>query len=177
MPTPDHTSLDAIVAAGRDLLEAGGPDGLTMRAVADRVGVRAPSLYKRMRDKAALRRLVADATADDLAARFEDVSGFPAQIRAFRNFAHERPEGFRLLFFSGAASQEAIERASSPVLGLADALSGQEHALEAARLVTAWATGFVSMELAGAFHLGGDLDKAFEFGIERISRALSEPAP
>ena len=44
MPTPERTSLDAIIRAGCDLLEADGVEGLTMQAVAVRVGVRAPSL-------------------------------------------------------------------------------------------------------------------------------------
>ena len=42
---------------------------------------------------------------------------------------------------------------------------GADHALDAARLLTAWATGFVTMELAGAFRLGGDLDDAYDYGI------------
>ena len=49
MPTPDKTSLDAIVLAARDLLEEDGLGGLTMQAVAHRVGVRAPPLYMRVR--------------------------------------------------------------------------------------------------------------------------------
>jgi hypothetical protein len=29
------------------------------------------------------------------------------------------------------------------------------------------------MELAGAFQLGGDLDEAFDFGIDRLAAALA----
>ena len=36
-----------------------------------------------------------------------------------------------------------------------------------------WAHGFVSMELAGAFRLGGDVDAAFDFGIDRLTDALT----
>ena len=54
MPTPERTSYAEIVAAGRDILEESGPTGLTMQSVAQRVGVRAPSLYKRVRDRDAL---------------------------------------------------------------------------------------------------------------------------
>lgn len=46
----------------------------------------------------------------------------------------------------------------------AASLAGPEHALESARLVVAWAHGFVSMELAGAFRLGGNVDTAFALG-------------
>ena len=69
MPTPERTSRDAIVAAGRDLLETAGLDGLTMQAVAERVGVRAPSLYKRVRNRHQLITLVAEASLRELSAR------------------------------------------------------------------------------------------------------------
>ena len=61
MPTPDRTSLADIVAAARQILESEGLAGLTMQAVAQRVGVRAPSLYKRVRNRDDLIRLVTEA--------------------------------------------------------------------------------------------------------------------
>ncbi|MHC2997884.1 TetR/AcrR family transcriptional regulator [Microbacterium sp. HJ5] len=169
MPTPDRTSLAAIVEAGCDLLEQGGPAKVTMQAVAERVGVRAPSLYKRVRDREALLQLVAEATVDDLGARLAASDrSLTALARVYRAFAHARPEGFRLMY-SVSGSPEALARASEPVLSAARDAVGEERALEEARLLTAWATGFVSMELAGAFQLGGDVDQAFEYGLTRLS--------
>ena len=169
MPTPDRTSLAAIVDAGRDLLELGGPAKVTMQAVAGRVGVRAPSLYKRVRDREALLQLVAEATVDDLGGRLAASDESLASLaRAYRSFAHARPEGFRLIY-TVAGSADALERASEPVLRAAREAVGEERALEEARLLTAWATGFVSMELAGAFRLGGDIDAAFEYGLARLT--------
>ena len=174
MPAPERTSTAAIVAAGQDLLED-GPARLTMQAVAERVGVRAPSLYKRVRDRDALLDLVAEATLEelgrDLASAEPSVAGLAG---AYRAFAHRRPEGFRLVVGPRAAL-EARVRISAPVLRVAEELVGPTQALEAARLVTAWATGFVTMELAGAFRLGGDLERAFAFGVDRLSAALALP--
>ncbi|MCD4526571.1 TetR/AcrR family transcriptional regulator [Nocardioides sp. cx-173] len=173
MPAPERTSLEQIVTAGRELLESEGPARLTMQAVAARVGVRAPSLYKRVRDRDSLLALVAGATIEDLVGRLDEAEASVAGLaRTFRSFAHERPEGFRLMM-AASTDGEALARASAPVLRIAEELVGSDDALEAARLVTAWATGFITMELAGAFRLHGDLERAFEFGLERISSTLS----
>ncbi|MBD7956363.1 TetR/AcrR family transcriptional regulator [Microbacterium sp. Sa4CUA7] len=172
MPTPERTTLPAIVAAARDLLEEGGPTKVSMQAVAERVGVRAPSLYKRVRDRDALLQLVAEATVDDLgtalAASDHTLAGL---ARAYRSFAHTHPEGFRHLYAS-SPDLAPLQRASAPVLQAAREAVGEQRALDAARFVTAWATGFVSMELAGAFRLGGDVDAAFEYGLTQLQAAL-----
>ena len=173
MPTPERTSLAAIVTAGRELLEQGGPAGVTMSAVAERVGVRPPSLYKRVQGRDALLLLVVEAVADDLGGRLEASEGSVAALaRVYRAFAHEQPEGFRLMFaIDGAA--DTMARAAQPVLRAVAALVGEERALDAARLVTAWATGFLNMELAGAFRLGGDVDGAFAYGLDRLTAGLA----
>lgn len=172
MPTPERTSYAEIVAAGRDVLEESGPAGLTMQSVAQRVGVRAPSLYKRVRDRDALIRAVAAATVGDLTERLEASDRSLEDLaRAYRALAHERPEGFRLMF-AAAAPQELLDRAGMTIVDSAAAIAGQERALDAARLVTAWATGFIHMELAGAFRLGGDVDGAFEYGLAALRRGL-----
>ena len=51
--------------------------------------------------------------------------------------------------------------------------AGTDHALEAARTLTAWAAGFVTMELNGGFNLGGDVERAWEFGVTRIIEAIT----
>ncbi|GAA1928728.1 TetR/AcrR family transcriptional regulator [Microbacterium aoyamense] len=177
MPTPDRTSLADIVAAGRSLLETGGPSAVTMSAVAARVGVRAPSLYKRVRDRDALIVLIAEATADALTERLaaSDPS-IPGYARTFRAFAHEQPEGFRLIFTTDGAAA-ATARSAAPLLVAVRDVVGPEHELDAARLFTAWAMGFVTMELAGGFRMGGDVDGAFEFGLAAVQSGLAAQAP
>ncbi len=183
MPTPDRTSLEEIVRAGVELVETGGVAGLTMQAVATRVGVRAPSLYKRVRGRDDLIRLITDEAVRDLEGRLlaaESATDAGTALRdlarAFRAFAHDRPAGYRLIFApeseAGRGDPELLARASAPVLRVAGALAGLDDALPAARTFTAWAHGFVSMELAGAFRLGGDVDGAFEYGLDLLAGAL-----
>lgn len=184
MPTPERTTRNAIIAVGRELLETDGLAGLTMRAVADRVGVRAPSLYKRVRDRDELVQLITEAAigelSDDLhaaaAGQTDASSRVAALARAFRAFAHRRPAAYHLIFAPGPVrmrpSYDALAASSAPLLQVAGELAGPERALDAARTLTAWANGFVSMELAGAFNLGGDVDDAFTFGIRTLTSAL-----
>ena len=172
MPTPERTSYAEIVATGRDILEESGPAGLTMQRVAEKVGVRAPSLYKRVRDRDALVEAVAAATVEDLTRRLEASDrSLEGLARTYRALAHERPEGFRLIF-AAAAPQQLVDRAGLIMVDSAAGVAGEAHALDAARLVTAWATGFIHMELAGAFRLGGDVDAAFEYGLAALRRGL-----
>jgi AcrR family transcriptional regulator len=46
-----------IVAAARELLEEEGPDALSMRRLAERLGIRAPSIYSTCRTSRRSRRL------------------------------------------------------------------------------------------------------------------------
>jgi len=43
-----------IAAAARGLVETDGPEALTMRRFGEKLGIRAPSLYKHLPNKAAL---------------------------------------------------------------------------------------------------------------------------
>ena len=189
-PAPSRTSVDAIVAAARRILETDGLTAVTMRSVAEAVGVQGPSLYKRVPDRAALVRAVADGVVADLArtlARATETGDPPTDLRsvaaAYRDFVHRNPNGYRLLFadlpVGAAPDPAALAALADPIVRAMSALSGQADALEGARTFVAWAHGFVSMELAGAFRLGGDLDAAYAFGIESILagvRSRASPA-
>jgi len=185
-PAPARTSNDAIVLAARRILESGGLDSVTMRAVAEAVGVKGPSLYKRLPDRAALIRAISDSVVDDLSRTLSRASetGDPrSDLRAaafvYRAFVRSNPNGYRLLFTDLAdANPDASSLAAlgAPVVDAMTRLVGPSDALEAARTFVSWAHGFTSMELAGGFRLGGDLDAAYAFGIETILAGVSGPA-
>ncbi|MDO8144295.1 MULTISPECIES: TetR/AcrR family transcriptional regulator [unclassified Isoptericola] len=172
MPTPRRTTNAQVVAAAQEVLESAGPAGLTMQAVATRVGVRAPSLYKRFHDREALVAAVSRASVEELGRCLEAAAPeLEALAVAYRAFAHERPEAFRLIF-AVSAPQEVLRRAAGPVVDACALVVGEDHALDAARLFTAWATGFLHMELAGAFRMGGDIDQAFDYGLRHLVAGL-----
>ena len=182
-PARARTSQGEIVAAGRELLEAGGLDAVTMLAVAERVGVRAPSLYKRFSNRDELIAAIGGAVLDDLRASLaphrglDPVEGLRALAMAFRAFALAYPRSYELVFMrlpdDSRPDPELTARTAAPLLEHAERLVGPERALEAARLVTAFATGFVSMELSGTFRLGGDVDEAYRYGVDVLVDALA----
>lgn len=177
MPTPDRTSLPEIVAAARSVLESDGLAALTMQSVAKRVGVRAPSLYKRLQNREELIQLVAEDGLTELARCLNRASTPLDLANIFREFGHSYPAVFQLILTPGsgtpAARPEFGIAASATVLRLAGTLAGEAHALEAARTLTAWAVGFISMELNAGFNLGGDVENAWQFGVTRIIAALT----
>lgn len=177
MPTPERTSLDAIVSAARDILESEGLAGLTMQAIAQRVGVRAPSLYKRVESRDDLIRLVAEATVRELTERLQDGATVTDFASVFRTYAHQYPVAFQLVMAPGPhlprPGVDYLLAATEPLLRATTLVAGEEHALDAARTVTAWATGFIGMELAGGFNLGGDVDAAWDYGVARLVAAIT----
>ena len=179
MPAPSRTSHDAIVAAARQILEEDGFDAVAMRRVAERVGIRGPSLYKHVRDRSALIRAIAEGVTADLAATLSaaDATGDPradltAVAHAYRTFVRANPNGYGLLFANLAPELQPdaahLAQLALPLIEAMGTLVGSEDALSAARTMVSWAHGFVSMELAGALRLGGDLDVAYADGIESI---------
>jgi AcrR family transcriptional regulator len=175
----------AIVREARRILEADGLEHLTMQRVAKAVGVRAPSLYKHVGGRDELIRLVAVDATEELGHRLAATTTGDARrdigsmAHVLRAFAHELPETYRLLWSPVPAAwrphPDVSAHAVEPMLEVVAHLARGTHTLEAARTLTAWAHGFVSMELAGAFRLGGDVDEAFDYGIERLAGAIAGP--
>lgn len=183
MPTPARTSVDEILAAGRRLVATDGLEGLTMARVAELVGVRAPSLYKRVPSRAALVGLVAtDLLAELGAALAQGVgAGDPEadlreMARTLRRFAMSEPSVLVLVFSplpdGMAPDPEEVVRSVAPLLAVTTRLVGAQRSLPAARTLTAWLTGFVRMEGQGSFGLGGSVDEAFEFGLDVMLAGL-----
>jgi AcrR family transcriptional regulator len=158
-----------IVAVARELLEQDGSEGLTMRRVADRLGIRAPSLYKHLPDKQALEAALISAGFEEAAELFEAaVAGagdrLSALAAAYRDFALRHPHLYRLMterpLPREGLAPGAEARAAEPVV---EAVGGDR---DAARAAWAFAHGMVILELNGRFPPDADLDTAWRRGLE-----------
>jgi AcrR family transcriptional regulator len=148
-----------IVEAARDLVEHEGAAALTMRALAARVGVQAPSLYKHLPGKDELEARVVDAALGELGATLERAEGLEEIARAYRRFALARPHLYRLAAASSSASDRFELVAAPPLLRVLGS---------ARRARAAWAFmhGMAELELGGRFATDADVEAAWQAGID-----------
>ncbi|MFD5555399.1 TetR/AcrR family transcriptional regulator [Streptomyces sp. NPDC127068] len=183
-----------IVLAARALVEESGPAALTMRALADHLGIKAPSLYKHFPDKAAVEAEVIALglleTAEALEAAEErfarSASSAPfgsgptgaaadepgtllaALARAYRADALAHPHVYLLATerpLPRHALPEGLEaRAAMPLMRACD------FDVDRARAVWAFAHGMVSLEIHGRFPDDADLAAAWRAGVRTLER-------
>lgn len=171
---------DRIVAAALDVLDEGGADAVTVRAVAQRLDVKAPALYWHVRDKQEL----LDEMGTEIQRRVQRSVGsgvtesWPGALadyaRALRNEYLRHRDGART--FSGTRlTDPEVLRSQEPWLrqwtaaGLAIA-----DLVTAAELVTAFVVGFVIEEQERAQSAAGDPER---YAVENRDAALGEDAP
>jgi AcrR family transcriptional regulator len=184
-PAPAKTSYSEIIRTAQQLLETQGLENLSMQSLATALGVRAPSLYKHIENKSQLVKAVLEAVLIELGETLSEVAkgqDFADDLRAilvtYRNFAHQHPTLYPLLYSHLASEMQPDVKvsatAAAPLLQTIGQWVNQEQSLSAARIVVAFIHGFVSMELAGAFRLGGNVEDAFELGVESLVKVLDQ---
>jgi len=170
MNTPSRR--DDIIAVARELLDARGSEGLTMRAIATELGIRAPSLYKHIADKHELEvALIVDGLTEQAEAFETVVDGAADPIAAiavvYRSWALAHPHRYRLMTDQPLPREDLPEgledRAAAPLL---NALGGD---IERARATWAFAHGMVTLELADRFPSDADIDAAWTTGLNGIA--------
>jgi AcrR family transcriptional regulator len=162
-----------IVEVALALLEEEGPAALSMRRIADRVGIRAASIYKHFPNKEALEAAVISVGFERQAEAFERAGAdLPALTDAYRGFARAHPHLYRLMT-ERPLRRDLLEpgvedRAAAPVIA---ATGGDRHA---ARAAWAFAHGMTILELNDRFPPGADLDAAWSRGVAALERQASE---
>lgn len=174
-PYPAQLDYDTLIEKAWFMIEKEGVENLSLSKLAAAFGVKAPSLYKHIKNKADLLRAVnvltnhrlshalteaANSAGNDPAARMM------ALMRAYRDFAHQNPHTYTLAFLDSAPElrlrPEAGVEMALPLQTEMTLLSGEGYALTALRGAWALVHGFVMLELGSHFQRGGDLDDAFD---------------
>jgi AcrR family transcriptional regulator len=160
---------DQIVAAALELLAADGAGALSMRRIADRVGIRAASIYKHFPNKEALEAAMISAGFEQQAEAFERAGDdLAALAAAYRDFARANPHLYRLMterpLHRDLLAPGAEARAAAPVI----AASGGDG--DVARAAWAFAHGMTILELNDRFPPGADLDAAWARGLAAFTR-------
>jgi AcrR family transcriptional regulator len=180
LPTPAKTSREALAIIARRLIEAAGPEALTVGAVASAAGIKAPSLYKHFADRAALLKAVEIDIIHELEAYLRRQTQGPdprsrlkALARAYRKFGKNAPNRYRVIYSGNAFIDPEIRAAclfsAQPLFEeLRAAGIAEDRVLPLSRTIVPFLHGFVLMEIGNAFSLGGDVDEAFETGLETI---------
>ena len=159
-----------VVATARRLLEEEGRDAVTMRRLADEVGIRAPSLYKHFANKQEVEAaLVDDAFAEMGAALHRAVerpgrrSAVASLLAAYREVALGNPHLYRLATgpdLPRALLTPGLEEWSGTPFFLA---TGEPHVAQA---MWAFAHGMAILEIEQRFMDASDLDRTWRAGAE-----------
>jgi AcrR family transcriptional regulator len=159
--------LVEILDAAESIVEREGIDALTMRRLADDVGIRAASLYKHIRDKDELLAMLQERALDSMGAVLVDADDLASLGRAYRSWALAHPAMYELTCRRPLARDRLLpgaeDAAAAPVIA---AVGGDEHR---ARALWAAAHGLVDLELADRFPEGADLDAAWQALIDAFS--------
>ncbi|UZN03287.1 TetR-like C-terminal domain-containing protein [Cellulomonas sp. S1-8] len=147
---------------------------LTLAALAVRLGVRQPSLYKHIDSLGGLRRDIAVRAKRDLGEVLARASvgrsgadAISAMSHAYRSWALQHParyEASNLMPAPGDVEDEAVSLAAIRVI--ADVLTAYQlegdDAVDAIRAFRSTLHGFISYETAGAFAWSADVDRSFD---------------
>lgn len=165
-----------VVDAAAHLADQEGFDDLSLARLAERLGVRKPSLYNHVEGLGGIRRELAlkglqemGLILSDASAGKEGEAGIFALAEAYRAFVKEHPGLYAATVVSyrnyapGDRDLRTAEgEAFQPVLSvLASCGVRGEAAVHAARGLRSVAHGFATLEAAGGFGMPADVDESF----------------
>jgi AcrR family transcriptional regulator len=175
---------DRVVEAAELLADEVGIQALSFAALADRLGVKVPSLYKHVSSLEAVRQSISVRAKNDMA----DAIGAAAIGRsrgeavralalAYRSWAGAHPGRYETTLRAAIPGDPADVRASSRAVEVIFAsLDGyelsREATIDATRMIRSTLHGFVSLEAAGGFMLPLDVDASFEAIVAALDRTL-----
>ena len=177
-PTPRGRSrrTQEIVAAARAILEVHGTDGLTMRRLADSLGIRAPSLYKHLAGRDALEVALVEVGLDEMGGVLHDSVVGPAAGRigclldAYRAIGAAHPNLYRLITSRSFPRDELLPGLEAWAGEPFFIATGDPHRAQA---LWAFAHGTLTLELDHRFLAGSDPVRTWRAGRDAFVAATA----
>ena len=178
-------SRDDVVAAAAELIDEIGYHELTMGLLAQRLGVRAPSLYKHVDGLADLQHRIATLAMTELGDAVRDAmqgragrDALTALLTATRAYVTAHPGRYTATIgaeFTGpddpllAASARVIDSIAAVLRGYG---VGEAEMVHAIRTIRCTLHGFAALQASNGFQWSGDPDETFDWMIGFIDRGL-----
>jgi len=176
---------EAVVASAAELADAEGLEAVTLARVAERLGVRSPSLYVHVKGLPDLRRRLAARGASELAARLQAAAAgragrdaLAAVADVYRRYAREHPGAYTAMQrASDVREGPAAESATRVVDVVVAVLRGYglegDDAIHGTRIVRAALHGFAALEAAEGFGIDLSLEESFTRLVAALDRGLA----
>ena len=175
-----------VVHAAAELADDQGYDELTLAALAQRVGVAAPSLYKHVGGLDDLHRGLAVLALRELGEAMATAAvgrargdALRAIANAYRAYATVHPGRYPATLRAPDPDDNGHTAAAQTVLDTVFAvLAGYDitgdDAVDATRAIHSAIHGFVSLEAAGSFGMPQSIDRSFDRLIDALNAALTD---
>jgi AcrR family transcriptional regulator len=173
-----------VIAEAAALADQAGYDRLTLAAVAERTGVRLPSLYKHVASLDALRQGVAALATRELADAMTaaavgraDSDALRAIAGAYLDYGRAHPGRYAATVRAPRPDDADHTAAADAVLRVVFAvLAGYgitgDDAIDATRALRAALHGFLTLEAGGGFGMPRDIDRSYQRFITAFDTAL-----
>jgi len=175
----------SVTEAAADLVDEIGFDQLSMGLLAERLGIKTPSLYKHVTSQADLAHRIAVLAMTELGDALRDATqgragsdALTAGAQAMRSYVREHPGRY------AAGNAARVSGPDDPLTPVADRVlaswaamlrgyrldPGQE--IHAMRMFRSMLHGFTTVEAAGGFQFDADVDESFTWMINFIDHGL-----
>jgi AcrR family transcriptional regulator len=174
-----------VVEAAAKLVDEEGIEQLTLGRLADRLGIRTPSLYNHVAGLPGLKHDLALYCLHDLLDRIlratvgkSRADAIFALAKAYRAYAREAPGRYALTLQAPDPGDEELQALAQQVVDVVRAVLepyrlSEEEAIHAIRGLRSIVHGFLSLEVAGGFGMPVDLDASFHWLINLYIAGLS----
>ena len=175
----------SVVEAAAKLVDQEGLEQLSLGRLAERLGVRTPSLYNHVAGLPGLKHDLALYCLRDLLDRItratigkSHAEAIFALAYAYRAYARETPGRYALTLQAPDPADQKSQAMAQQIIEvilavLAPYKLGEEDAIHAIRGLRSIVHGFISLEVAGGFGMPVDLDASFHWLITLFIAGLS----